>query len=37
MSTLATATPAGDVMTFVFPVGLFVGIVVWGYFQRSRR
>ena len=37
MSTLATATPAGNVMTFVFPLALFVGIVAWGYFQRRRR
>ena len=37
MSTLATATPAGNVMTYVFPVLMFVGIVVWGFFQRSRR
>jgi|BarGraIncu00222A_1022003.scaffolds.fasta_scaffold48716_3 hypothetical protein len=37
MSTLATATPAGNVLTFAFPVALFVGIVVWGYFQRTRR
>ena len=37
MSTIATASPAANVMTFVFPVALFVGIVVWGYFQRTRR
>jgi hypothetical protein len=37
MNTLATATPAGNVMTFVFPVTIFVGVVVWGFFQRSRR
>jgi hypothetical protein len=37
MNVLATANPAGNVMTFVFPVLLFVGVVVWGFFQRSRR
>lgn len=37
MNILATATPAGNVMTFAFPVALFVGVAIWGYFQRSRR
>jgi|GEM_PF-1873579 len=37
MSILASTTPAGNVMTFVFPVALFVGVVVWGFFQRSKR
>ena len=37
MNILATATPAGNVMTYVFPVTMFVAVVVWGYFQRSKR
>jgi hypothetical protein len=27
----------GDVLTWVFPVVLFVGVMIWGFFQRSRR
>jgi len=34
---LIAAAPAGNVLTFVFPVGLFVGIALWAFFQRSRR
>jgi len=26
--------PTGDVLTFVFPVTLFLGVLLWGYFQR---
>jgi hypothetical protein len=37
MNILATASPAGNVMTYVFPVTMFVAVVVWGFFQRSKR
>ncbi len=37
MNMLAAATPAGNVMTYVFPVTMFVAVVVWGFFQRSKR
>jgi hypothetical protein len=37
MNMLATATPAGNVMTYVFPLTMFVAVVVWGFFQRSKR
>lgn len=37
MNVLASANPTGDVMTWVFPVVLFVGVMIWGFFQRSRR
>ena len=37
MIVLASANPAGSVMTFAFPVTLFVCVVVWAIFQFSRR
>jgi hypothetical protein len=37
MLVLAAGNPTGSVMTFAFPVILFAGIVLWAFFQYSRR
>ncbi len=37
MIVLAEANPAASVMTFAFPVLMFAGIVLWAFFQYSRR
>ena len=37
MIVLADANPAASVMTFAFPVLMFAGIVLWAFFQYSRR
>ncbi len=28
--------PAGGVLTMVLPVGIFVALLFWGFFQRKR-
>jgi len=37
MLVLAASNPAGSDMTYIFPVVMFVCIVVWAIFQYSRR
>jgi hypothetical protein len=37
MSVLAAANPTGAVMTYVFPLTMFLCVGLWGYFQHSRR
>ena len=37
MLVLASANPTGSEMTFVFPIVLFVSVVLWAFFQYSRR
>jgi hypothetical protein len=34
MAELAAANPTGDVLTFVFPVVVFLSVMLWGFFQR---
>lgn len=29
-------TPGGAVLTFVFPLCVLAGVVLWGFFQRKR-
>jgi hypothetical protein len=31
---MAASNPAGAVLTFVMPVAVFLGVLLWGYFQR---
>ena len=28
--------PAGGVRTMVVPLGIFIGLLFWGFFQRKR-
>ncbi len=28
--------PAGGVLTMVVPLGIFIGLLFWGFFQRKR-
>lgn len=28
------SNPAGDVLTYVLPVAIFLCVLLWGYFQR---
>lgn len=37
MLVLAAANPTGNVMTYVFPVVLFLAVAAWSFFQYSRR
>jgi hypothetical protein len=34
---LAAANPAGAVLTYVFMVALFIGVLLWGFFSRKGR
>lgn len=34
MHTLAAKNPTGDVLSYVFPVAVFLGALLWGFFQR---
>jgi len=31
---LIVSNPTGDVLTFVFLVVVFLGVLLWGFFQR---
>ena len=35
MIELAASTPAGAVMTYVFPVLMFLGVLLWWFLQRG--
>lgn len=37
MLVLAASNPSGSVMTYVFPVVLFLAVAAWSFFQYSRR
>lgn len=36
IATLVSNTPAGGVLTFAIPIGVFAAVAVWGFFQRKR-
>jgi len=31
------SNPTGDVMTFVLPLVIFLGVLLWGFFVRRGR
>ena len=33
---LVQNSPAGGVLTMVVPLGIFVALLFWGFFQRKR-
>ena len=37
MDPIADVSPAGDALTFVFPVLAFMGVLLWGFFSRKSR
>ena len=35
-ASLIQNVPAGGVLTMVLPLGIFISLVFWGFFQRKR-